>query len=78
MLKYELYKTDGDILFYHYYPQGSGEAGTVTINKETGEAVVVNPSEEDFENRYAFKLMKRLLEFFENKTYKETGMIAWY
>lgn len=78
MLTYKLYKTDGDIVFYHYFPEKTGEAGVISINKDTGETTIVKQSGDDFGNRYAFKLIKRLKDFFEDKTYKQDGIIAWY
>lgn len=77
MLKYKLYKEDGNLILYHYYPQ-DGEAGVVSVNKDTGETKVMEPSADDFGNRFAFKLCKRLKEFFESKTYRDSGTIAWY
>ena len=42
MLKYKLYKEDGNLILYHYYPQ-DGEAGVVSVNKDTGETKVMEP-----------------------------------
>lgn len=78
MLSYKLYKTDGDLAFYNYFLQGSGDVGTVSINKHTGETVIVNSSKDDFGDRFAFKLIKYLKDFFDNNDYRETGTIAWY
>lgn len=78
MLSYKLHKTDGDLAFYHYYPDGNGATGVVSIDKTTGKTEIVAQSEDDFGNRYASKLIKRLQEFFASKTYEETGTIAWY
>lgn len=78
MLTYELQKTEDNLIFYHYYPDGNGTAGIVSIDKITGETAIIASSKDDFGNRYAFKLMKHLREFFINKAYKETGTIAWY
>lgn len=78
MLTYKFYKMDGDIAFYHYFPQGNGDAGVVSINKKTGATAIVRPSDDDFENKFAFKLIKRLKEFFESRDYKQEGIIAWY
>lgn len=78
MLTYELHKTEDNLIFYHYYPDGNGATGVVSIDKVTGKTEVVTPSKDDLGNRYAFKLIKHLGEFFKNKTYKETGIIAWY
>ena len=78
MLIYKLHKTEGDLLFFNYYPEGNGAEGTVSINKNTGETAIIKPSEDDFGNRFAFKLVKRLKEFFEANDYKEEGIIAWY
>ncbi|MBE6928204.1 MAG: hypothetical protein E7467_06950 [Ruminococcaceae bacterium] len=77
-MKYQLHKEDGNLILYCYYPQGHGETGIVSVNKKTGETAVVSPSADDFGNRFAFKLCKRLKEFFEAKSYKENGIIAWY
>lgn len=78
MLTYKLNKTVGDLILYHYYPQGNGDAGLISIHKKTGEITIVEPSNDDFGNRFAFKLIKRLKEFFEDKAYKQEGTIAWY
>lgn len=78
MLIYKWYKIDGNLIFYHYYPEESGAIGVVSIDRFTGKTEVVKPSKDDFGNRYAFKLMNRLREFFANNAYKETGTIAWY
>lgn len=78
MLTYKLHETDGDLAFYHYFPDGNGAAGAVSINKKTGETAVVKASNDDFGDMYAFKLIKRLKEFFESKVYKQEGTIAWY
>lgn len=34
MLTYKFYKTDGDVAFYHYFPQGNGNAGVISIDKK--------------------------------------------
>lgn len=78
MLIYKWHKIDGNLIFYHYYPDGNGATGVVSIDRFTGETEVVTPSKDDFGNRYAFKLMKLLQEFFTNNAYKEAGTIAWY
>ena len=78
MLTYKFHKNDGDLAFYYYYPQGGGAAGTVSINKKTGESAVVKSSSDDLGNRFAFKLIKMLKDFFANNEYKESGTIAWY
>lgn len=78
MLSYKLHKIENGLNYYKYYPQGSENAGTVTINTKTGETAIIKPSEDDFGNRFAFKLVKRLKEFFEEKAFKEEGIIAWY
>lgn len=78
MLTYKFYKTDGDVAFYHYFPQGKGNAGVISIDKKTSETVIVRPSDNDFGNRFAFKLIKRLREFFDNEDYEQEGIIAWY
>lgn len=77
-MKYKLHKTEGNLIFYHYFPQGSEDLGTVSINKKTGETAVVKPAEDDFGNRFAFKLIKRLKEFYHEKDFKDSGTIAWY
>lgn len=78
MLRYKLHKDDGKLILYHYYPNRSTKAGTVSINKKSGETMIVSPSADDLGNRFAFKLCKRLKEFFEDGKYSEDGIIAWY
>lgn len=78
MLTYELHKIDGDLLIYHYLPNGNGETGVVSIDKSTGKTEVIASAKDDFGNRYAFKLIKHLQEFFVSDNYEEAGTIAWY
>lgn len=78
MLTYKLYKNEESFLLYLYYPQGNGDAGLVSINKQTGETAVVEASKDDFGNRFASKLMRRLKEFFSSDDYRQEGIIAWY
>lgn len=78
MLTYKFYKTDGNLTFYHYFPQGNGDAGIISIDRETGKITIVKSSNDDFGNRFAFKLINRLKEFFEDKDYKQEGKIVWY
>ena len=78
MLRYKLYNTDGNFVFYRYYPQGGKDFGTVSINTKTGETAIITPSEDDAGKRYAFKMAKRLKEFFNDNSYKDNGIIAWY
>ena len=78
MLHYKQHKDDGELIFYHYYPNGGERVGTVSISRKSGVTEVVSPSADDFGNRFAFKLCKRLKEFFEDGVYKNDGIIAWY
>lgn len=78
MLSYKLHRVQGDFYYYHYYPNGDGTNGEITINKETGEIAIVKSSLDDFGNRFAFKMIKQLEYFFDTKEYKEFGTIIWY
>lgn len=78
MLTYELHKNENNLIFYRYSLNGNGASGLVSIDKVTGKTEIVAPSKDDFGNRYATKLTKRLQEFFASNNYKETGTIAWY
>lgn len=78
MLKYKLVKSNNDLLTYHYNLAKDETPGEVTINKASGQAKVVKQSENDFGNRFAFKLLGRLTEFFKEGEFKEEGAIAWY
>ncbi len=78
MLTYKMNKIEGDLILYDYYPEGNGAVGTVSINTETGETAVVKSSKDDFGNYFAFKLIKRLKSFYEEKNYRQDGIVAWY
>lgn len=78
MLKYKKTEIDGNKLIYQYIPDGTGKPGKVSIDKRTGETAVIEVSDDDIGNRYAFKLLKRLSEFFAENNYKDDGIIAWY
>lgn len=78
MLIYKLHKIEDNLVFYHYFPNGNGAVGIVSIDRFTGKTEVITPSKDDFGNRYAFKLTKRLRAFFASNAYEETGTIAWY
>lgn len=78
MLKYKLVESNNDLLTYHYNLAKDEKPGEVTINRTSGQAKVVKQSENDFGNRFAFKLLGRLIEFFKEGEFKEEGAIAWY
>lgn len=78
MLKYNILKTEDNILFYHYYSEINGCDGVVSINKNTGETSIVKSSDNDLGNRFAYKLIKRLKSFFENSNYSDNGIVSWY
>lgn len=78
MLRYELFDSDNDLLTYIYYLQKDERPGKVTINRVSGQTSVVEQAENDVGNRFAYKLLARLGEFYKEGTYQNKGFIAWH
>ena len=80
MLKYKLSREDDDDCIYFYYPEGKEDYGIITINKKTGKITVNSLAKEDQGIRifYAYKLVRRLEEFYRTGEYRDSGMVAWY
>ena len=79
MLSYELAYKDDTRVDYSYFIEGDrSKCGLVSFSFETGEPSIVKQAQDDRFNRYAFHLMSRLQEFFENGTFRKTGIVAWH
>ena len=78
MLKYKLVDDNSKTLVYHYFQNGNEKPGRVKVDKTNGQIDVIEQSESDFRNRFAFKVVDRLEEFYQTGDYKSEGTIAWY
>ena len=79
MLEYELKYLDNSRADYSYYVEGDrSRSGLVSLSRDTGESYVVAQAQGDRFNRYAFHLMSRLREFFDEGSFKKAGIVAWH
>lgn len=78
MLKYKMVNDNGKMIEYHYFQKDNEKTGKVTIDKTNGQIELIEPSESDFGNRFANKLIDRLEYFYKTGDYKNEGIIAWY
>ena len=78
MLIYELIDMLGDLAIYAYYPERNGKPGKVALNMKNGATDVIEMSPDDFGNRYAYHLIRRLAKLYEQGEIPESGIVAWY
>lgn len=78
MLRYVLDRIDHEVAYYKYYPEHDEIPGVVSVNKKNGEATIVMLAPQDKSRIYAFKLMRRLEQFFRQGRYETDGIVAWY
>lgn len=78
MLIYELIDILCDLAIYAYYPDKYGKPGKVALNMKNGETNIMEMSPDDFGNRYAYHLIRRLEKLYEQGEISESGTVAWY
>ena len=78
MLKFALIEENQSTVLYEYHPEGGTEFGVISLDKKTGECHIETEAENDIYKRYAMKLIKRIREMYNNKSFEKEGMIAWY
>ena len=78
MLTLELVEECDEKMVYHYYPEGKAEFGTVSINKDTGEILVLKTAKGDEFGFYKFHVLSTLQKYYESGEYKQKDMVAWY
>lgn len=78
MLKYVLDRIENEIAYYLYYPEHDEIPGIVSVNKKSGDVRIVELSPGDESRIYALKLVRRLEKFFEENSYRNDGIVAWY
>ena len=69
MLKYKRIYTNGEVMRYEFYPEGTGAAGVVEFSNGIG--TIIKNSADDFDSFYS----SHALHIDCNK---ESGTIAWY
>ena len=77
MLLLKLVKETSSKVVYNYFPEQKEHFGTVAIDKTTGEVTDVQISINDKHERYMHHALSRIVEFFENGTYKDQDVVAW-
>ena len=78
MLKFSLVEETPKKVVYKYYPDGDGDAGVVSYDKELKTNSIVTLPAKDKHQRYAQKLFARIREFANSNTFEKEGTIAWY
>lgn len=79
MLDYQKTSESDEAVEYAYFIEGDREkAGSVSIDKTTGEAHMVDNESSIRHVRYASKLMAALERMHENGSLKDSGTIMWY
>lgn len=79
MLDYQKIREDNKSAEYEYFIEGDkSKSGSVTIDKATGEAYMVDHEGSIRHARYASKLMDALERMHAGGGLKDSGTIMWY
>lgn len=78
MVTYKLYEENNDVVTYHYYPQGSEDFGSITMNKKTAELVGFELAKTDKFKRYFYHMIDQIEEFIKHGKFLKDGYVAWY
>lgn len=78
MLKYKLITENENTITYHYFPEGSSDYGTATVEKKTGKVLEMTLAKTDKFKRYYFHMIDEIKEFIKNGEFRKEGIIAWY
>lgn len=77
MLTFEKTGDDGALATYEYTPHGNGRAGTVRIDRSTGEAFVVAKSPDD-DGMCAGQMLAHVRRMYRAGKLKPSGTLSWY
>lgn len=78
MLTLELVEECDGTLVFNYYPEGKAEFGTVSINKDTGEILVLKTPSVDKFGIYKVKALSTLRKYYASGEYRGKDTVAWY
>ena len=65
-------------IVYDFFPENTGERGTIELNKNDGEISVIKVADGDEYSRYLHHAVSKAREFFEKGHYEDNISVAWY
>ena len=77
MLTFEKTSDNGALATYEYTPHGNGRAGTVRIDRSTGEASVVAKSPDD-DGMCTGQMLTYVRRMCRAGNLKQSGTLSWY
>ena len=78
MLELILEKQNEYEAIFAYYPEKEDKCGKIKINKSSGKIDVIEISENDELHNYMHHAVSRVLEYYQEKKYEKSVIVAWY
>jgi len=77
MLKIQKIKSENNLAFYKYFPEGKEHFGIISINEKTGEVKSVQALGDEFGSSYLMHAVSCVLNYFNQHNFLDSDVVIW-